>query len=1047
MKIPAYWILTVALLLGIFGLCPSAQAQEDVHGEVIAGETGYEMLIQVVNPHDEPAEGVSVRLKNTSPIFTNVNITPATLSEIPPGQTGSFNVQFDVAEEAKSQNLEKMEFSITAEKGMFDQPNPLVTLKILAAEKSDADVVGHCPIDKERASGNWTGPEQHYVFTFYDIQSSKLLRILILTSHANGFVEIAKQSTKDQRYGPFGSMSEAEAQAKSLCGDPEPSSMAGLPVFLLSEVKGTKSFRYAWYEMEWDGKSAGHVERWHTKRGKRVLTDIRTSVITQYPQKIVLGKPFSFTALAQTRHYNLQHCWRRNQKHEEIFSNLGLRSHIATVDVKGRKDLAVFCDEAGVFKTGRDGRKHRISVRSIHKDGQVQATLKFVPTKIIRDDKNRPVEFYYQPQLSTTGNSNEYSGLQERRFFSINWDREGKLVIDSEGYFNQADELVWIDSISFGIIDLKLKYRPATRSTKPLSPPPLKEPEGLSDFSPGEGIGEPPGQGEIVALPGDTPSPEPNDDKPGERVSPPSDETVSPPGERPMPSPGEPVSRENDQEGESVGNADETENQGNASATRQPDGRSSGETSVVTSSSSDDSASPSEEGLTSNDQTPAPSVGDQPVVDPEPYPTSGPYTTTEGELTFLESGLLAARYHQDGGRLVGKFDGLVFTGVWVEDNAGRKCATQQDGSAFWGKVQFTFTEKFDTFKGAWGYCEEVPTHKWDGHRKRSGDTRKPGQASYSSNLAENEPNDSSDKAILAPLPSTLQGSIDPRNDADWYRILVDHQGVLTYATSQMPDPIDLTFQVWNSEKKVMHSWVPASKPGQRLEGIIDLASPGEYFLEVRDSHNNSASKEPYRLDLSFLSTADAGEPNDTLETATPLALEQSIQANILPRNDADWYRLDIPAQGAVEVAITDMPPELDVTFQVWGANKKVVHGWRSVQKAGEDHVTGVDLPAPGTYYLEVRDGHNNARSSLPYTLRARLVLQSGQGIGIDRPGRDYRNFPVSSSSECQHACNAEGKCQAWTYVKPGVQGASARCWLKHSVPEPVHNNCCTSGVK
>jgi hypothetical protein len=228
---------------------------------------------------------------------------------------------------------------------------------------------------------------------------------------------------------------------------------------------------------------------------------------------------------------------------------------------------------------------------------------------------------------------------------------------------------------------------------------------------------------------------------------------------------------------------------------------------------------------------------------------------------------------------------------------------------------------------------------------------------------------------------------------------------------------------------------------------VDLPASGTYYLEVRDGHNNARSSQPYTLRTTLTLTKDTGEPNDTVETATPLVLEQAIQANILPRNDADWYRLEIPKQGALEVAITDMPSELDVTFQVWGANKKVVHGWRSVQKAGNDHVTGVDLPASGTYYLEVRDGHNNARSSEPYTLRARLVLQSGQGTGIDRPGRDYRNFPVSSSDECQTACNAEGKCRAWTYVKPGVQGASARCWLKHSVPGPVRNTCCTSGVK
>lgn len=69
--------------------------------------------------------------------------------------------------------------------------------------------------------------------------------------------------------------------------------------------------------------------------------------------------------------------------------------------------------------------------------------------------------------------------------------------------------------------------------------------------------------------------------------------------------------------------------------------------------------------------------------------------------------------------------------------------------------------------------------------------------------------------------------------------------------------------------------------------------------------------------------------------------------------------------------------------------------------------------------------------------------------GVDRPGRDYRSFNLSTPNPalCENQCAAEGQCVAWTYVNPGIQGAQARCWLKSSVPPPVQNNCCASGVK
>ena len=72
----------------------------------------------------------------------------------------------------------------------------------------------------------------------------------------------------------------------------------------------------------------------------------------------------------------------------------------------------------------------------------------------------------------------------------------------------------------------------------------------------------------------------------------------------------------------------------------------------------------------------------------------------------------------------------------------------------------------------------------------------------------------------------------------------------------------------------------------------------------------------------------------------------------------------------------------------------------------------------------------------------------GPEVGTDRPGSDYRNFDLSSpkDGECRRSCARDEICKAYTYVKPGVQGPKARCWLKTSVPPPRPNGCCVSGV-
>src|SRR5262249_45528329 len=70
-------------------------------------------------------------------------------------------------------------------------------------------------------------------------------------------------------------------------------------------------------------------------------------------------------------------------------------------------------------------------------------------------------------------------------------------------------------------------------------------------------------------------------------------------------------------------------------------------------------------------------------------------------------------------------------------------------------------------------------------------------------------------------------------------------------------------------------------------------------------------------------------------------------------------------------------------------------------------------------------------------------------MNVDRPGSDYRSFDLGTPSpeQCRDTCMVEPQCLAFTYVNPGVQGPSARCWLKGAVPDAQANACCVSGVK
>lgn len=66
---------------------------------------------------------------------------------------------------------------------------------------------------------------------------------------------------------------------------------------------------------------------------------------------------------------------------------------------------------------------------------------------------------------------------------------------------------------------------------------------------------------------------------------------------------------------------------------------------------------------------------------------------------------------------------------------------------------------------------------------------------------------------------------------------------------------------------------------------------------------------------------------------------------------------------------------------------------------------------------------------------------------IARWGADYLRLNTAGPEDCQAECDSERRCRAWSYVKPNYYDAKAHCWLKHSVPRPMPDACCISGVK
>ncbi|MGJ5817664.1 PAN domain-containing protein [Paludibaculum fermentans] len=68
---------------------------------------------------------------------------------------------------------------------------------------------------------------------------------------------------------------------------------------------------------------------------------------------------------------------------------------------------------------------------------------------------------------------------------------------------------------------------------------------------------------------------------------------------------------------------------------------------------------------------------------------------------------------------------------------------------------------------------------------------------------------------------------------------------------------------------------------------------------------------------------------------------------------------------------------------------------------------------------------------------------------VNLPGGDYLSIDMDTAdpSGCRAACEKDGRCKAWTFVKPEQPGGRGYCWLKDSVPEATREECCVSALK
>jgi hypothetical protein len=176
-----------------------------------------------------------------------------------------------------------------------------------------------------------------------------------------------------------------------------------------------------------------------------------------------------------------------------------------------------------------------------------------------------------------------------------------------------------------------------------------------------------------------------------------------------------------------------------------------------------------------------------------------------------------------------------------------------------------------------------------------------------------------------PMNTDVRGTISPRNDNDYYRLVITTGGSVVISLTTLPANYELS--LLNSGGTVL---VSSTNNGTANEAINTSLTPATYFIRVYPKGNANNATSCYTLRVT--GSASRGGDGDLITSA---------RINLFPN----------PANGVLNVSIDDL--QNNATLQVYDVMGKMV-----LQQQTNKTITQMNIAklAPGVYMLNIKDG-------------------------------------------------------------------------------------------
>ena len=230
---------------------------------------------------------------------------------------------------------------------------------------------------------------------------------------------------------------------------------------------------------------------------------------------------------------------------------------------------------------------------------------------------------------------------------------------------------------------------------------------------------------------------------------------------------------------------------------------------------------------------------------------------------------------------------------------------------------------------------------------------------------EREPNDDALATNEIKIGTWITASIGSGKDADYFAFTSPetHRDWLRIELQNRSTTLEPRLELFDAEKTSLGSTYKPT-PGADLTYAF-VAEPGTRYV-VRASNYYGASVGVYLMRVVATKAYDALEPNDDILHARSIGVAAPIAANIMDKNDIDFFAITTgKSEGMLVASVKNRSTTLQPEIALYDASKRLL-GTQANNTPGGDASYTFKATPNATYYLRVRDYYGSAAGD--YTL-------------------------------------------------------------------------------